>query len=601
MPTVYLVLIVLAVSTHSFAEQTVPADEPVVETQPIIVIGQTPGDELSQDLVIPVKSGSTDNGVSSSGGIARILGHALAVPIQVSTTPGGLSQIRGLGRSAEDISVQTLGIPLNSPQGGGFDLSQFPQFIWSDYQFQLTPSPAGFDPRGVSGALSLAPWTSRALFSNDQGRITGLYSTSDLQQLSAGVSHRWDKTSGAAILGGYSQGLEKGPSGSLSTEYRLGSVEIAAHLLATDLSVKVPGALNFPTPLATQNTQRWIPVVQVNVPFGSETQLKTAFFYDSANIRFVDDDVMHMTNYHSHATQLGIENALLTGAWRFGISVRSVNYGMVDEYGFGNFTAPQESILNLQASRLIETNGIILDPSIQMTAVERQGTRPAASVGMKYGQDKHTLFARLSYSNRFPSLVDRYFSSGSYQGNAGLPIETDYTLLGGWSLKNKLIENTVEVYGQFREHSRLDQPTTVIDGGSARIFGVMDNIALNPLSWLEISNNATLMNTWLQSTNSSFPYSPGFLNALIVTLRDRPENPYWMLSSSARYSSSVLASSSNSSLKGYWYFDFAARVRINKQTLIALTVDNIIDSQFQTIENYPGPRRSFSVSLISSF
>ena len=119
-------------------------------------------------------------------------------------------QFRGLGRSAEDTDVQALGIPLNPPQGGGFDLSIFPQFLWASFEFQAGPALGTFDPRGTAGSLTLVPWTSQALASGlaGSGRAIALGSTANLFQVSAAAS---DGKSVAAVVG-TSAGAAQGPS-----------------------------------------------------------------------------------------------------------------------------------------------------------------------------------------------------------------------------------------------------------------------------------------------------------------------------------------------------------------------------------------------------
>ncbi len=85
--------------------------------------------------------------------------------------------------------MQALGIPLNPPQGGGFDLSIFPQFIWSGFQYQAGPALGTFDPRGTAGSLTLLPWSAEALkLSKQATRVTAFYSSAKLFQVSAAVS-----------------------------------------------------------------------------------------------------------------------------------------------------------------------------------------------------------------------------------------------------------------------------------------------------------------------------------------------------------------------------------------------------------------------------
>jgi hypothetical protein len=163
------------------------ADEGAYELPSVVVEG-SPSDLLLSDPVLSQKNGDFAH-VGTSGSVLDPLLEQMALPMDDRGSPGAYTSFRGLGRSADDTNVQTLGIPLNGPQGGGFDLSTFPQFLWSGYRFQLSPSAAAFDPSSVSGTLSLVPWTQKALFEKGREQVfqlSELYSSSGLTQVAAG-------------------------------------------------------------------------------------------------------------------------------------------------------------------------------------------------------------------------------------------------------------------------------------------------------------------------------------------------------------------------------------------------------------------------------
>src|SRR4051812_17803177 len=89
-----------------------------IELPPAVAEGSA-ADVLLQDPVVPVREGKPAPNTGTVG-VERSLLDDLALPISASG-PGELANFRGLGRSSEDTNVQTLGIPLNGPQGGGFD------------------------------------------------------------------------------------------------------------------------------------------------------------------------------------------------------------------------------------------------------------------------------------------------------------------------------------------------------------------------------------------------------------------------------------------------------------------------------------------------
>ena len=582
---------------------SIAASDRFQELDPILVYGDLPVEELAGDLIVPSQQNPIEAN-SSAGGIAESLQRQIPLPLLEASTPGGTTQIRALGRSAEDVNVQTLGVPLNGPQGGGFDLSTFPQYFWTDYQFQLTPSVGGFDPRGAAGTLTLTPWTSRSLSEIQQTqnrqlsskfRATGLYSTRNLRQYSAGVSTRMGGSGGLALLLGNSDGQARGPSGSFSFADDLGKMRISVHLLATQLEVDVSGPTNFPTPQAIQKTRRLIPLLQLEVPLdstGNESSLKTSLYFDSARIHFQDADSAHFTNFKSQASQIGTENVLLLGNWRFDVSARTLKYSTKDEYGIGSFQAPQENIFSLQVSRLTQVRSIVLDPSLQWVTVEREGARAGASLGVRHewSNGQQALFSRVGISHRFPSLVDRYFTTTYYQGNPNLPVEADWTAVAGWEAKNAMMENTLLGYFQWRDHARMDLPTTVVDGGNAKVVALLYTFAARPLPYIEISNGVSVSRSWLQSTGQEFPYLPRILDTLSLSVLENPEVPKYRLGVHARFSSSAQTGtqtgSSNGQVDGYGVWGLSMSVEIIRGAQLTARADNLLDSAYQTIQNY---------------
>src|SRR5471032_3017354 len=88
------------------------ADEPAFVIPEIIKTG-TPIDALTDDQILPQERHAIDV-KSGSGSVHKALENELPFAVKdYGGRPGSLSQFTGLGRSAEDTNVQTLGIPLN--------------------------------------------------------------------------------------------------------------------------------------------------------------------------------------------------------------------------------------------------------------------------------------------------------------------------------------------------------------------------------------------------------------------------------------------------------------------------------------------------------
>ena len=189
-----------------------------IDLPPIVKEGAA-GEVLQFDAVVPAQSGAV-GGVTGNGSVVSGLQDQLPVSLSQSGRPGNLAQVRGYGISSEDVDVQSFGISLNPPQGGGFDLSVFPFYLWSGFNFQSGPSLNGLNPSARSGTLALIPWSADALKkTGPQSRVGEFYSTSGVNQIFVG--HKYQES--LAWVAGYSFLKSVGPSGVVSTRWTRGA------------------------------------------------------------------------------------------------------------------------------------------------------------------------------------------------------------------------------------------------------------------------------------------------------------------------------------------------------------------------------------------
>ncbi|RYZ62791.1 MAG: hypothetical protein EOP09_18460, partial [Proteobacteria bacterium] len=194
-------------------------------------------DVLKFDPFTPSIERKKTKKLSSNGGVSKEISQELPYHLSENTRPGNVTNFQGSGKRPEDIDVNFLGIPLNAPQGGGFDLNSFPQYLWSGFSFQQGPSAGAYDPRGVAGSLSLKLWTQEAITSfkpeDPYARATVFRSSARLSQLSA------SGTNGEiAALVGVSDGQITGPAGSMSAKLLTRDrLKIKGHVVATNQTV----------------------------------------------------------------------------------------------------------------------------------------------------------------------------------------------------------------------------------------------------------------------------------------------------------------------------------------------------------------------------
>jgi hypothetical protein len=559
------------------------ASEDAIELAPIIKEG-TPADVLMEDPVRPTRGGPSTLG-AGEGTVLRGIADELPLPVTDLGHPGTLSQLRGIGRSAEDTNVQTLGIPLNYPQGGGFDLSAFPQFLWSSYRFQEGPSLGAFDPRAVAGTLTLTPWTQAALATPARpARASALVSDPGLQQYAVAAS-----TGPVALVAGLSGGDAFGPSGGASARWELPGVEGAFHLLATSVDAASPGSLSFPTPNARQKTIRAIPVAQADVHLPDRALLKASAFYDFSQIHYNDPDSGFFTN--DFAQQAGVETALLAGAWKLGASGRYVTYRKID------FTAPDEAISALSASRTFESGEWLFEPGARVVLVSRFDPEPEASIGVRHedGTERAT-FLRLTTSARIPSLADRYYSIPGFSGNPGLTPERDWTgILGEEFHTGGPLSGGFQLYGQLSENAQVSTPNTVLNEGTAEIVALQANARYELTSWLTFTDAFALTGSQISATGGAFPYLPAVSNSLGATVHGRR----WDAHAWLRLAGSATVQPGEE-VAGYGYLDLDASARVWNGVSVSARVENVFDSPIQLVKDYPLPRTG-GVLIVGEF
>lgn len=575
-------------SLAAFAENQ--SDEPaeIRVDLPRIVKEGTPGDVLLEDAIVssPVHQTPWNSG---SGSIQNSLQNQMALPMTDYGRSGNMSQLRGLGVTAEDVDVQAFGISLSPPQGGGANLSDFPQFLWSEFRYQSGPSLNALNQTASTGTLSLTPWTARALVQSDPGgRASGFSSSQGLTQVSAAARNGYGEGQATAVLGGYSYGTSNGPSGGLSTRFGKGRVVGTVHLLVSDLETQVPGPINYPSPNARSRNQRVIPVVQGDFKLTRASLLKTSFFYDSAKIDYLDPDQGSSSN--SRIQQWGIQNAFFWEDWKFGLSARQVSYSNLSSFQSGQPSfAPLQNIGNLQFSRMIELRTIRVEPTVQGVWVTGFGLLPQGSLGVRkeWGQGHEALYSRVSFSQRIPSLLDRYYRYTDFVGNPNLRTERDWTGILGGEVKSGRAAASVQAYAQYRQDARVPLGMTVTNLGDAAVVAVTGTGQFKVFKFLDISNSMTLSKSRLFATETQFPYVPVFLNVAGVTVHSRPTSVNWEWVTSFRLEGArVFNVSTGEQLPSYGVFDTGVSVRLWQAT-VAARCENVLDRPIELIQGYP--------------
>ncbi len=566
---------------------------------PTLVKEGLAGEVLQSDWVVPSQSGSA-GGATGAGSVLSGIQDEIPVSISNSGRPGNLSQLRGYGMSSEDIDTQSFGISLNPPQGGGFDLSVFPFYLWSGFSFQSGPSLNGFNPSARSGTLTLSPWTAEALKKEGSVYRAGeFYSSTGVNQVyAAGKSQE-----GLAWVFGYSFLKAVGPSAGFSTRWHHGSSSSGysggAHLLATHLDAAAQGPVFSFSPLARMRTARVIPILE-NVYQWSDSQIfRSSLFSDFSLMTYQDPN--SGLGSRDEVQQWGIENVVELGAWRLGASLRRASY-------FGqSFQAPIQTVGNFQISKVFGHESWIVEPLLQASWVNGFGLLPQGSLGFRneWGRGKPSFYLRLGFAQKVPSLLDRYFVYGHFVGNPDLKTEENWTTTTGVEWKRGSLEGMLQVYGQFRDHVRAlmsrssdSSPDTVTNLGGASVLAVQNTLRYQVDSLWGFTHSFAWSPSRINVTGRPFPYLPRWTEILGVSLHwgGAVQKVEW--SGVLRVSgSSGTSATAGQELPGFAVLDTALDYPLSRQLRLAVRVENLLNQQIQWVAGYPvGRIFSFLIS-----
>ena len=582
----FLILMILISLQSTFADTD-------VDLPPIIKSG-TPGEVLLDDPILPALNGMTQYN-SGTGTVQNSLQNQLPLSVTDYGRPGSAGQLRGLGFSSEELDVQAFGISLNPPQGGGFDLSAFPQFLWGGYRFQAGPALNGLNPTATSGVLSLVPWTSQALTQAGFGaRAMQFYSTTGVNQVS--VSAQGDQN--LAVVAGYSGQKVRGPSFGLSSGWgktgdRKGSEFYSGqfHLLATDLDAEAPGPTYAYSPLARMRTIRVIPILQSDFRITSSSLLKNSLFYDSSWLSYEDPATF---SSRSRIKQGGLSQVYLVGAWKFGSNLKWVNYQ-------DDFQSPPAQIFgNFQISKEMEWGSLLVQPNLQGVWVSGFGFLPQGGLGIRkeWDHQRKALFTRWTLSHRIPSLLDWYSQDRYFQGNRNLKEERDWTGIFGGELKSERYSGSLQLYSQLRQNARVPFNATVSNLGNAFITALITQYQFKVSDQIDLFGGETLTSSRLILAGQPFPFMPTLIHLTGVSVHSRDLARGWNWTTNLRaFSSQLNDLSTNSRLPFYSMLDTSIQKRVWKEVYLTGRVENVLDRSIELIPGYPlGRSLSFMLS-----
>lgn len=209
----------------------------------------------------------------------------------------------------------------------------------------------------------------------------------------------------------------------------------------------------------------------------------------------------------------------------------------------------------------------------------------------------------------FPIMDDLYWQGAGYHGNPDLHPEKGWGLDLTFNLKNKFFPFSLSFFTNYYESkiqwTYINNEYTTANLASAFYFGIDLNFTLNLFNnHLIIKENAEYLYTALLNENEPLTYgkkimwTPDLTNSFSVSLVFNPI----IITMEANYTGKRYISNLNISyLKPYTLVNFICEVNPSKNIKPYLRIDNLLNTQYESIENYPMPGISLTLGFKMTF
>ena len=586
MKTLFLLIISSLVATRQARAQS----DIVINLPKAEFTGSATFETLNQDTFVPVSKTRLSSDRSTTLDEFK---WDTPYTIVDNGFPGGASGVRTGGLSIEDTQVSTLGIPLNAPEGFGANFAFFPTYLWDSMSTSPTTSSSGFAPGASAGRVEFSPWTRSQIidrrFNRSPSRATVSYDH-DSQTYSLAT-----KQDSYAILLGASTGLMDGVSGEASANlFEEKTGHIFFHIIGTNETANSPGSTLFPTPLATLQNWRVMPVLETAFHLENQFDVESTAFADLNSLTYLNPSGT-TPNSSTRTNQFGLENALTHGVDTLALSARYVTY-MGATSGELN-DVPLYSGLTHEFF-LSEENS--LKTTLNGTYENNEGVAPGGKASFKFSSSEKTYpFAELNTVAKLPTLADRYATFGTYHGNPDLKPERVYSVLGGYRFEQNHFLSQSILKAEYRLGIQVSNAnyTTTINGGNAYLLSFTEEAGTPIFYWLDCKFTMLFTYSKLQASSFSYPDLPYV--TLTAGLIAHPLDAFQIGVDSRLVGTST--SYGGAAHPGYALFEGNVGYQISKDAHVKAGVDNILNSDGQAVLDYPLEGRRFFASLNASF
>ena len=553
---------------------------------------------------------------SGAQNLAQLLKSQTSFAVRQYGPIGALATASGRGSLGEGGLVLRDGVKLNSPERGGVDLSTVSLLGVERVEILTGGASALYGAEAVGGVINLIS------AKKPQQRVEAGFGHFGQRYLKAEAGANWGDTAFTVGLNRLHadndypfayrhQQLPRrnaqldGTDVVLSGKTRWGNALLDVGLNATQQLKGVPGPINYPSPVASQQDRSLVGSARWFQPWGEFAQT-TALSHHHAALSFSDPRSIYQKDAQSTLSSTDLQSALEWGndahALTAGVgvtrdAVSGQNFGAKERY-LGALFAHDEWALG---DRLTLSSGFRLDYNSTF------GFNPSPRLGASYQVDARSRWrAMLGRAYRAPTFNDLYWpSAAGAAGNAGLLPETSTQLELGWDAQRGPMTWEGTLFWHRGTNSIVWNPGTAgvwspINVGATDVRGLelKGTYALGPFRWVNSATGLSALDLSGQ-VGKTLLYRPDWVahSALAYAL-----TPSLDVTLGWDYLGKRFTTAQNTEFLapvGLW--SASASYAVSEHDRFSLHLDNMTAKEYELQPYYPMPGRQVIASWSHDF
>lgn len=511
---------------------------------------------------------------------------------------GGLTTASLRGSGAEGVHVELDGIRLNSPLNGQADLGKISLLGIGKLELENGPGPE----QALGGSLRLQtkePLESLLGFGVGSFGETRLRAQIGQENLSLALS-RESATNDYSYP--YRGIIERRNNANITStnlfakgKQRWQDVTFRPLVLFSLREQAVPGAVNFPSPHASQEDVSLLAGLSLEGRPQPETLLTFSLSENLERQRFQDPDATLIPKQSA----LGVDatDARIDYHWETPLERHfpKISLGLRQDRTNGAIAKSQDHY-SLRLRDEWWNDWGLLDASLGADHFSTIGGALSPKIGWSRTDGAIRTRASLGSAFRAPTFNELFWPEDSFsKGNPQIRPERVHSLELGGDGKWGPIQTSLTVYGQLGQDQIQWQPTD----GKWTPINLTQTIGYGTEfegSYLQASHSILLRYNHCSITSEGKQLVGRPLEQ--ISLEGQETTPFGKYGGDISYVSSRFTTAANTeSLPAYCLLGLSAEWKLAERTL-AFRIDNLLDSPYQTVPYYPMPGRTFRLTLL---